>query len=162
MSQQRILEPAAVRLAKERPGWLLLTLEDSSEPVRVQPARNFPLTDPDHYISLLGEDDLDMGLILDPKQLEPKSRRVLRRLLDHIYFLPVILKIKEITEEFGVMKWEVETSKGPRTFEVRGRDDVRLVTQGHVLVRDIDGNRYHIPSLGKMDPASKLLLEATL
>jgi hypothetical protein len=74
----------------------------------------------------------------------------------------VVLKISKITEEFGVLRWEVETDKGPRTFEVRGRDEVRLVTGGHVLIRDIDGNRYHIPGLNDLDVASRHCIEGAL
>lgn len=162
MTNLRLLDPSKVRLTKDRGGWLLLTMEGEPEPVRVRPARNFPLTDPEHYISLLTEDENEVGVIYDPKELEPRSRRLLRGLLERIYFLPVITKINSITEEFGIMRWDVETSKGPRVFEVSGRHDVRLITQSHVLVRDIDGNRYHIPNIHKLDADSRHMMEVAL
>jgi hypothetical protein len=157
-----LLDPTKIRLAKDRGEWLLLTTEDNPEPVRVKPARCFPLTEPEHYVSLLIDDDTEYGMLYDPRQLEPKSRRVLRRTLERMYFLPVIQKINSISDDLGVMRWDVETSKGPRVFEVRGRDDVRLVTQGHVVIRDIDGNRYHIPDLSKLDANSRLMMEVAL
>jgi hypothetical protein len=162
-----VLDPKRIRLLRDKPGSLLLKREENDpEPIRVKPSRNFPLTDPDHYISLLHEvdekEEVEMGVIVEPKELESKSQRQLRRVLAKMYFLPVVLKISKITEEFGVLRWEVETDKGPRTFEVRGRDEVRLVTGGHVLIRDIDGNRYHIPGLNDLDVASRHCIEGAL
>jgi hypothetical protein len=158
-----LLDPAKVRLVKDRPGWLSLTLEgEPEESLRVKPVRTFPLTDPEHYISLLDEEENEVGVVVDPRALEAKSRRVLRSLLERTYFLPIIQKINRITEEFGVYRWEATTNKGDRTFEVRGRDDVRFVAGGHVIVRDIDGNRYHIPSLNKLDPEGRTMLDMLL
>lgn len=158
-----LLDPKKIRLLRDRPGTLLLKRDEhDAEPVRVKPCRNFPITDPDHYISLLDEEDVEMGIVLEPRDLEPKSQRQLRRVLAKMYFLPVITRIHSVTEEFGVLRWEVDTDKGPRTFEVRGRDEVRLVTAGHVLIRDIDGNRYHILNLHDLDPESRHRMEYTL
>ncbi len=162
-NQLELLDPEAVRLVKAKPGWLSLTLEgDELEPLLVKPVRTFPLTDPEHYISLLDEEENEVGVVADPRTLESKSRRVLRSLLERTYFLPIVEKIHKITEDFGVYRWEVGTNKGDRTFEVRGRDDVRFVANGHVLVRDIDGNRYHILSLNSLDAESRLLLDLLL
>jgi hypothetical protein len=162
MMELRFLDPHKIRLTKAGGGWLLLDLQDGSEPVKVKPARNFPLTDPEHYISLLTEDENEIGVIYDTKELEPRSRKALRSILDRIYFLPVIQKVNNITEEFGVLRWDVETSKGHRVFEVRGRHDIRVVTQFHLVIRDIDGNRYHIPDLRKLDRTSRHLVEVIL
>jgi hypothetical protein len=158
-----MLEPAQVRLEKDRPGWLLLTVTgEEKQEYRVKPIRTFPLTDPEHYISLLDDDENEIGVIEDPLKLEPESQSVLAGILEHTYFLPLVQKINKITEEFGVYRWEVETNKGDRTFEVRGRDDVRFVAGGHVLVRDIDGNRYHINGINRLDPESRALLDVLL
>jgi hypothetical protein len=158
-----LLEPEKVRLEKDRPGWLLLVLtSEEAQEYRVKPVRTFPLTDPDHYISLLDDEENEIGVIEDPQKLEPESQGVLEGILEHTYFLPLVEKIKKITEDFGVYRWEVETNKGDRTFEVRGRDDVRFVAGGHVLVRDIDGNRYHIKGINRLDPESRALLDVLL
>jgi hypothetical protein len=157
-----MLDPERVRLSKDRPGWLALRMEGEGNESVVKPVRTFPLTDPEHYISLLDEEEDEIGVIEDPRKLEAKSRRVLRSLLDHTYFLPIIQKIKRITEDYGVYRWEVETNKGEKTFEIRGRDDVRFVANGHILVRDIDGNRYHVLGLNSLDPESKVFMEVLL
>ncbi|HEY3284001.1 MAG TPA: DUF1854 domain-containing protein, partial [Armatimonadota bacterium] len=104
-----VLDPKRIRLLRDKPGSLLLKREENDpEPIRVKPSRNFPLTDPDHYISLLHEvdekEEVEMGVIVEPKELESKSQRQLRRVLAKMYFLPVVLKISKITEEFGVLR----------------------------------------------------------
>lgn len=157
-----LLDPKRVRLENDRPGWLRLYLPDFPEPLRVRPVRNYPITDPDHYLSLLTEQDEEVGVIVDPQELDPDSFSVLQQLLERIYFLPTITKIIDIVEDFGILRWEVETTKGPRTFEVSGRDNVRFVGQGHILIRDIDGNRYHIYRLNQLDHRSRILLERVL
>ncbi|MBW3624465.1 MAG: DUF1854 domain-containing protein [Armatimonadetes bacterium] len=158
-----LLDPERVRLVKDRPGWLLFSMDgEVDDPIRVKPVRTFPLTDPEHYISLLDEEEDEVGVIEDPRKLESKSRRVLRSLLEHTYFLPIIQKINRIIEDYGVYRWEVETNKGEKTFEVRGRDDVHFVANGHIIIRDIDGNRYHVPSLGRLDADSRTMMDILL
>lgn len=160
-----LLDSSQIRLLKDRPGTLLLKRQGDPEPIRVKPSRNFPLTDPDHYISLLAEEDgedVEVGILLEPQNLDADSRAQLQEVLEKMYFLPVISRIHRVVEEFGVLRWEVETDRGPRVFEVRGRDEVRLVTGGHVLIRDIDGNRFHIPALNDLDPLSRQNMESVL
>ena len=153
-------DPKAVRIGPDRPGYVCLSHE--GQEIKVKPVRNFPLTDPDHYISLLDEDDNDIGLLKDPSDLDVESRNALQTQLDQSYFLPRLTKIVRIREEFSVYRWEVETDKGERTFEVRGRDDVRWVSGGHIIVRDIDGNRYHIPNLSGLDAESRVQVDLLL
>jgi hypothetical protein len=158
-----LLDPSRVRLEKDRPGWLCCRISgEDEEEVRVKPVRTFPLTDPEHYISLLDEDENEVGVIEDPLLLEPESRQELSALLMQTYFLPTITKIKRIVDDYGVYRWDVETDKGEKTFEIRNRDDVRFVANGHVMVRDIDGNRYHITRIGGLDPESRTYLELLL
>lgn len=71
----------------------------------------------------------------------------------------MITKIVAIDEEYGVTRWKVETDRGPRTFDVATRHDVRPVGPNRYLIRDVDGNRYEIPNTAQLDAASRALLD---
>ena len=62
-----------------------------------------------------------------------------------------LVRVLEITDDFGIQRWEVETDRGPRVFEVRSREDLRWLHPGHLIVRDVDGNRYEIKRFDDLD-----------
>lgn len=126
---------------------------------RVQVKRAFPLTDPDRYITVATEEGF-VGFIRHLRQLDSASLEVVEEELEHNYFLPKITGIKRISEENRVMQWMVETDRGPREFEVASRkSDIQWVSDFHVVIRDVDGNRYEIPNLAELDEASRDKLE---
>src|SRR5690606_41613021 len=62
---------------------------------------------------------------------------------------PVIRRIESVKEEFGYWYWTVETDAGPRRFTVREvQHNVVRLSPEHVLIIDLDGNRYDIPDTG--------------
>src|ERR1051326_4018125 len=52
--------------------------------------------------------------------------------------------------------------RGPRVFEVRSREDLRWLHPGHLIVRDVDGNRYEIKRFDDLDSTSRLKIEGYL
>jgi Domain of unknown function (DUF1854) len=73
-----------------------------------------------------------------------------------------VLQVPEITDDFGIQRWEVETDRGPRVFEVRSREDLRWVGPGHLVIRDVDGNRFEIRRFEELDLNSRLKIESYL
>ena len=83
--------------------------------------------------------------------------------LEEAYFVPVITRVEAIQVEFRIPRWEVETDRGVRSFEISSmRSDVRQLGNGRILIRDADGNRYEIPDRHKLDAASRALVDAQL
>ncbi len=75
----------------------------------------------------------------------------------------MITRIESIKEEFGYAYWNVETDVGPRRFTVRDmQDNVVLLSPEHVLIIDVDGNRYEIPDYTQLDPKSRRYIEDLL
>lgn len=127
-------------------------------PVRVNWA--FPLTSPDDFVIISNDDHEFVGLLRNHKRLDPDSLKIIEEELEESYFLPRITKIEKIEEQFRMMEWTVQTDKGPRTFEVRSRQrDIRWLNDQHVVVTDVDGNRYEIVNLNELDSHSRDLLE---
>lgn len=158
-----ILDSKKIQLYRDKFNTLKLRIEgEAKEYSEVRPLAAFPLSDTEHYISLTTEDGKEIGIIQNPGELDPESQKVLAEELAKVYFLPRILKINKIKEEYGVTRWEVETDRGPRAFDVRSRHDVRLLGGRRVIIKDVDGNRFEIPDYGKLDPKSMSLLDSEI
>ncbi len=159
------LKPKGVSLVKEPYGVLKLTLNDGEstttyEDVRVRLA--FPLSQSDQTISFQLQDGTEVGTLKDLQSLDQISASALKAELDRAYFIPRITSVQEIREEYGVTRWNVQTDRGPRTFEVQSRHDIRPAGHGRYIIRDIDGNRYEIRSLAELDAKSNAWLDLEL
>jgi len=149
------------RIARNGAGDLVLE-RAGEEPQMVKPVRALPLTEPDAWIGLIDEKGKPLHMVRSLKELDPDSRALLERELERLYFLPKILRIDQITEEYGVLRLEVDTDRGPRAFEVRSREHIRFLPDGRILLRDLDGNRYEIPRVDDLDAHSRGLAEVFL
>jgi hypothetical protein len=75
----------------------------------------------------------------------------------------VIERIKSIREEYGVVYWSVETDHGPRDFVCRGlRDSLVELSDGRLIVSDVDGNRFAIPDYTNLSRAAQAVLDRVL
>lgn len=156
------LDAAQIKIARNSFEELTVELPDGTTYTNVEAIRSFPLTDSNKYISLLDNEEKEIGIIQDIKQLPRESEKVLRSELQKRYFLPKITKIHSLDGEFGVTEWVVETNRGPVTFGMRTRYDVVSLENGRVLIKDADGNRYEIENYHRLDPDSIALLETQL
>jgi hypothetical protein len=152
----------ATNLYRDTFGLLKLKPEDGADEIVVRPMRAFPLSDPEQYVALLDTEGNEVALIPHLAELPPKPRELLVQELEKSYFLPELVRVLEITDDFGIQRWEVETDRGPRVFEVRSREDLRWLHPGHLIVRDVDGNRYEIKRFDDLDLQSRLKIESNL
>ena len=155
-----ILDPKTVTFWVDEFEDLRIKLADGTEYAKVLAMRAFPLSAQDRYIVLQDDEGKEIAMIKDPGELDAKSRRALEVELGKSYFVPQITSINKIDEDFGVPKWDVETDRGHRRFELRTRNDAKMVGRGRVLIKDIDGNRYEIDNFHRMDAKSISYLES--
>jgi hypothetical protein len=80
------------------------------------------------------------------------------------YFVPSILRILTIREEFGFLYWDVETDRGPKEFVMRDSiiGSVRQVSPIRWLVIDINQTRYEVRDINDLDEKSQELLRRYL
>jgi hypothetical protein len=148
----RYLDPKKIRLSRSPLGSPRLVIQDEVCYPRITVRRILPLSDPEHYISLGVDDELEIGMIVDPSKLDAETRKILHEELDKRYFTPIIQKIHGVKERFGVHEWQVETSRGKITFSVQGlHQNVKQVPPARLLVTDVRGNRYDIPDYRRLD-----------
>jgi len=160
-----ILDPGRLRLFLDEFEDLTMEMEGGETRRPVTAMRAFPVTDRERFIILKDREEKEIGIILNLSDLAPESRAALAAELERIYFIPKITFVHHIEEQYHIPKWEVETDRGPRVFEIRsGRhnQDVRNLGSGHILIRDADGNQYEIPDYRKLDPISRALVEGQI
>jgi hypothetical protein len=130
--------------------------------VDVRPARVFPVSGAAGFISFLDAKDREVVMLRDDCGLDEETRRLLTEEMDRAYFVPRIIQIHHIEDAHGASRWEVETDRGYRIFDVRDREDVRVLEGHRVLLQDADGNRYEIGDIRELDERSQRLLDGEI
>jgi len=154
------LDPKRLRLFRDGSGQLRMTIEGDRSYVDVRLAYAFPMLAPESYIGVLDGRDRSIGVLDRLDGLDEGSRALAEDALRHRYFIPEILRIVQLKEEFGVVYFDVETDLGYREFVVRGlRDSLEILDNGQVLITDADGNRFRIPKWQALDARSRRWLE---
>lgn len=141
---------------------LILTDEAGQEFLDVNPVRAFPLSDPQHSISIC--DDLGRELVyLDSLDvLDPGQRELVEEKLAEREFVPVIHRIVNTPPLAEPSSWRVETDRGITTFEVESEDSVYRREPHQVSIVDVTGIRYLIPDTRMLDAHSRRVLERFL
>ena len=130
---------------------------------KLEPRRLFPVSGLTKYITLLDENGKEQAIIRNVDALMSDSKNVIKECLQEYYLVPKILKLIDINEKLGMLKWTVETDRGTHTFEIRNRhSDIKMLYDGRVLVKDSNDNRYEITDYKSLDKHSLSLLSSEL
>ncbi|NSW53816.1 MAG: DUF1854 domain-containing protein [Anaerolineae bacterium] len=131
--------------------------------------RSFPLSSEDTYILVRVPDTeeergYELGVIRDASQLADDAKEAVLRELRLYYFVPNVLQIYSIREEFGFLYWSVETDRGKKDFIMRDNitSSTRRVSEGRWLLIDINQTRYEVHAIEDLDPHSQKLLRKYL
>ena len=120
----------------------------------LEPRRLFPLSDLDHYITLLDEDEKEVALIKSLDEISSESRDSIDACFSDYYMIPMITEIIKVDDKFGALSWTVMTDRGRIKFSIRNRhSDIKCYDGVHLLVRDSNDNRY-LSDVSKLDKKS--------
>ncbi len=139
----------------------MLTDAAGQRHVGVEPVRDFPLSDPQHWISIVDAEGREIICVEDLAQLSSDVRKTLEDELARREFVPVIERIERVTSS-DPAEWKVRTDRGPTTFVLKNEEDVRRLGTSSILVIDDHGIRYLIPDYHALDTASRKILERYL
>jgi hypothetical protein len=126
----------------------------------VRAMRTFPLSEKADYVSFLDEKDHEVVLLAHPRELDKESRRALQKALDRMYYVAKILRVDDIKEIMGVAHWKVETDRGYAAFEVVGHEHIRRLPGGRLIIVDVDGNRFEVEKVSRLDDRSQVLIHS--
>ena len=133
----------------------------SGETVENVEARQlFPITSPDTYITLLNENGDEIAVIRDLATLSEESRTAVREAFDEYYLIPHILRITKSEFRRGNFSVTAVTDRGNCSFKVQNRQqDIKVLPNYRVLIRDANDNRYEIPDYRLLDRKSRNSLQ---
>lgn len=158
----KIMPAESVRIWRDEFRRLHVLVEGQEEHVDVKPAVVFPVSAAADFVSFLDSKDKEVLLLKDLGGLDRESQEVLSEELNRVYFVPKIVRIYDIEDAQGAARWDVKTDRGDRVFDVRDREDVRVVHKTRVLLQDADGNRFEIEDLTELDERSQRLLDTEI
>jgi hypothetical protein len=157
MSEQ--LAERGFNLERDVFGQLILTDADGRQFSGVEPARAFPISCPEQWISICNADGQEVLCVRELGKLPEEVRTMLEEELDRREFVPVIKSIIKVADESDPSEWIVETDRGNTTFLLDSEDDVRRLGPYRAIFIDTHGIRYLIPDTRKLDPRSRHILE---
>jgi hypothetical protein len=138
---------------------LRLTVENDRTYLQVGVLRAFPLSDPNQFLSIRDSENKEIGLIVNPADLNIEYRKLVKEDLERRYLVPVVRRITAAKERFGTVDWTMDTDRGACRFTTRNlRENVQRPAPGRIIVNDVDGNRYDIRNLDDLDRDSQELL----
>jgi hypothetical protein len=139
-------------------GRLVFCDQEGREHSDVKPIRIFPISDPEHFVSICDTDGNELICIEDLNQLPAQVHHLLSEELGVREFLPIIKKIMGISSRFEPSEWQVETDRGETCFILNDEDDIHRLSTHRILIIDAHRIRYLIPDMRRLDSASRRLL----
>jgi hypothetical protein len=140
-------------------GQLVLTDADGQRHSGVEPARAYPISCPEQWVSLCDAEGHEVLFVRDLEKLPPDLRSTLEEELGRREFVPMIENILKVADDNDPSEWEVETDRGRTTFLLDSEDDVRRLGPFRVLFIDTHGIRYIIPDIRKLNSGSRRIME---
>ena len=136
-------------------GQLRATVEGDRSHVAVKPVWASPLTHPNRYLALLNGKNEEVAMIANPSELTDECQAALRLELSRRYLTATVTRVQKANVEFGATYWHVETDRGVRDFVTQNlQENAQWLSPRHLLLIDVDGNRFEIPDIGALDPRS--------
>jgi len=122
--------------------------------------RVFPLSQSEQFISIQDANDHEHAVLESLTGLPAEQKDLILAELDRRYFTPSIQKIDELRQDAGMWKFVVQTQRGPTEFYVRNwRDSAHEASRGRWQISSVDGLRFEIRDVEKLDDRSQILLE---
>lgn len=144
----KILNAGEIEFRKLDSGMLSVTVNgETISPVYC--CSLFPLSDPEHYISVCRKeksDEPEVGVLRDLGELSKEQRELVVENINQRRFLPEIIDVTDIRSSSGMDEWNVVTDRGDKVFFVSNRKDSITVTDDDMLlITDVEKCRYRIP-----------------
>ena len=160
------LDPNVAQFKNENKFLTLVLNEDGEEKKydRVFLHRAFPHELLWEYISVLDDENKEIGLIYNVEDFDADTVSLLKTELERKYYSPIIITIESVKERYGFSYWNVITSDGTKT-SFTMQDTYRNITHtgdDTLLLLDVDGNRFTIESVAALDRKSYRKIEIYL
>ena len=157
------LNPHYLRLFYQPKDRLRLTVGDEKSYHTVKPVWAAPLSRPNKYLALLDGKGNEIVTLTDPAVLTPDSLAAALEELRRRYLTSTVRAILHAKQEFGATYWSVATDRGDRDFVTQNlQENAVWLSPTHLLLLDVDGNRFEITDTHALDPSSRRYVETIL
>ncbi|HEX5323472.1 MAG TPA: DUF1854 domain-containing protein [Capsulimonadaceae bacterium] len=157
------MEANQLKLFYEPKDRLRLTVGDEKSYHTVKPAWAAPVSHPEKYLALLDGRGDEIALLPDPEALPADSLDAVRKELRLRYLTATVTAITYARQEYGATYWEVDSDRGRREFVTQNLQENALwFSESHLLLLDVEGNRFEIPDLNQLDPRSRAFIDSIL
>ena len=150
----------------ENESGLLMLRYNGEELGRVAVRRMFPLKFEDEYLSACKENfsrrnkNEEIGIIRTLDEFKNEQVKLIKNELERRYFIPEVVKVKSVSDEFGHTYWKVETTAGERDFTVEDMaSNLIRLSENSVILIDVYGNRYLFADIKKLGDKTMQTLE---
>ena len=157
------MNSSELRLFHQPKDRLRLTVADDRSYPTVKPVWASPLSHPGKFLALLDAKGNEIAMIEDPDSLPGESRQAVQLELRRRYLTATVASITDARVEFGATYWSVETDRGPRDFVTQSlQENAIWLSDTHLLLVDVDGNRFEILDVQALDEPSRAYVASIL
>lgn len=135
---------------------------------RVALRRALPVGNPMEYISVADTENKEIGMLRAVSDLADGQLAIVVAELEKRYYCPQVNEIKSVKDKLGYVYLELIVSaeggkRYPKNCAVKDVvKNIRMLDMDRLILFDVDGNRYIVRSLEKLDPKSLKRLEPYL
>ena len=129
---------------------------------RVILTRALPLAMPDSYVCVTDVDRKELGIIEHISDFPEDQQVLINRELAQRYFCPDITEITAIKEKMGHFYFDVKVGDYPMSFTIRDLSKNIRCTDDQIILTDVDGNRFLIGDINRINKKSRRKLEPYL
>jgi hypothetical protein len=158
------MSPETLYLYFEPKDRLRLTVGTDRSYPTVKPVWAAPLSRPGRYLALLDAKGNEIAMIEEPKRmLSPGSWEAVQAELRRRYLTSNVTAITGARVEYGATYWHAETDRGARDFVTQSlQENAQWLAPEHLLLIDVDGNRFEIQDVNALDARSRAFISAIL
>jgi len=157
------MEANQLHLFYEPKDRLRLTVGEEKSYHTVKPVWAAPVSHPEKYLALLDGKGEEIALVPEPSSLPADSLEAVRKELRLRYLTATVRAITHARQEYGATYWEVDTDRGRREFVTQNlQENAQWFSDTHLLLLDVEGNRFEIPDTTLLDHLSKVYIDSIL
>jgi len=157
------INPQKITLFYSPKDRLRLTVSDEKSYVTVKPVWAAPLSRPNTYLALLDGKGDEIIMLSDPAALPAESLKAVNEELRRRYLTATVTRIVNAKVEYGATYWKVLSDRGERDFVTQSlQENAIWLSDRHLLLLDVEGNRFEINDVKALDAPSQKIIGAIL
>lgn len=128
----------------------MLYLEDEKDKEMVTLKNCFPWSEGASFFSVRNAKDDEVAFISKLEELSPSDYKAIAKYFESHYTQFTIQRVMSVEEEYDLRLFQVETQFGKRSFQMKADDWPIILSEGRILLYDINGDFYVIDDINSL------------